>query len=68
MMEELRKEKQARLDALFGTVPTPNDEDDEDEGAFPVANQEVTPESLAAEMASAAEDAAEDAAESPDEF
>ena len=59
VMEELRKEKQARLDALFGTVPTPNDEDDEEEGAFPVANQEVTPEVVAAEQASAAEDAAE---------
>ena len=52
VMEELRKEKQAKLDALFGTVPPPSEEDDDDDGeAFPVASQEATPEAIAAEEA-----------------
>ncbi len=54
VMEELRREKQAKLDALFGAVPPPSDEEDEDDAeAFPLTDQEeITPEALAAEDAS----------------
>lgn len=41
VMEELRKEKQAKLDAIFGATPPPNeDEEDDDSGAFPVDSKE----------------------------
>ena len=48
-MEELRREAKEKLDALFGTVPPPNEEEDEDDGE---AFQLATPEALAAEEAS----------------
>jgi hypothetical protein len=57
-MEELRKEAKAKLDALFGTVPPPSDEDEE-EDAFPVVGTGAS--ATAAELM--AEDAAETAAE-----
>ena len=37
-MDKLRAEAKAKADALYGTTPIPTDEeDDEDEEAFPVA-------------------------------
>ena len=63
-MEELRREAKAKLDALFGTVPPPDEgDDDEDDGPFQLANTEATPEALAAEAASEAAAEAEEAAD-----
>ena len=57
-MEELRKEKQAKLDALFGTIPPSSEEEDDEDGeAFQLAQPEATPEALVAEAFS--EEAAE---------
>ena len=48
-MEELRREAKAKLDAIFGTVPPSNEDEDDDDGE---AFQLATPEALAAEEAS----------------
>ena len=38
-MDKLRAEAKAKLDALFGTTPIPeNEDDDEDDEPFPVAD------------------------------
>ena len=60
-MEALRKEKQARIDALFGTIPPSSEEEDDDDDGE--AFQLATPEALAAEQASEAAAEAEEAAE-----
>ena len=39
-MEELRREAKEKQDAIFGTTPIPQDEEDEDEPAFPVASED----------------------------
>ena len=39
-MEELRREAKAKLDALFGTTPIPQDEEEENEPAFQIATDQ----------------------------
>ena len=57
-MEELRREAKAKLDAIFGTVPPSNEDEDDDDGeAFQLATPEAIAAEEAAELAAEAEEA-----------